>query len=381
MSARSLTKEWSYRYHPLAPLLIVLLMVGLVTHLFGTIIVERIMTVFFINLMLVISLQMFMGNSGVFSFTHIGFMAIGAYASVLLFMAPEIKAVALPKLYPFLAQIHLPFLPALLIGAAVATLLAAIVSYPLMRLSGPASAIATFALLVIIHVVLINWEQVTNGTRTIFGVNRETTMWLSALWSIIFVTAAYLFKESGIGLKLRASREDEQAAATIGINIVFVRWVAFTLSIFVVGVAGGLWAHFITTFSPNAFYLQQTFLIVTMLIIGGTSSVAGAMVGTVTVTVIYEGLRAVENAISLGQLLPFNIAGATEVMLSIALILILIYRPAGIMRGQEFRWLKGQDEAEGTAEDFSSPAQSAPRPGKVPLNQSEGIADAADPRT
>jgi branched-chain amino acid transport system permease protein len=206
-------------------------------------------------------------------------------------------------------------------------------------------------------------------------------MWMSALWSVIFVTVAYVFKESRLGLKLRASREDEQAAATVGINIVFVRWVAFTLSIFVAGVAGGLWAHFITTFSPNAFYLQQTFLIVTMLIIGGTGSVAGAVVGTVTVTVIYEGLRAVENAISLGQLLPFNIAGATEVFLSITLILILIYRPAGIMRGQEVRWFRGRGEAEVATEDFSSSAQPAARPGKVPLGPSEGIADAVDPKT
>lgn len=88
--------------------------------------------------------------------------------------------------------------------------------------------------------------------------------------------------------------------------------------------------------------------------------------GTVTVTVIYEGLRAVENAISLGQLLPFNIAGATEVMLSITLILILIYRPAGIMRGQEFRWLKGRDESEVVIDDFSSSIQSGAQPEKVP---------------
>jgi branched-chain amino acid transport system permease protein len=334
--------NWIRRYATVPILVVPLLLLALAVYLLGGIVLQRIVTVLFINLALVLGLQMFTGNSGVVSFAHIGFMGIGAYASVLFSMSPQAKAIALRDLYPVLTQVQLPFILALLIGAAIAALLAALVGFPLMRLSGAASVIATFALLIIIHVVLVNWSQVTNGPRTLFGVESYTTLWMSVAWGILFIILAYWFKETSLGLRLRASREDERAAASIGINIVLVRWVAFILSAFVTGVAGVLWAHFITSFSPLAFYLTQTFLIVTMLIIGGTGSVTGAVVGTVLVTGIFEGLRGIENAINLANLFPFTVSGLTEVCLSIALILILIFRPAGITGGQEFHWPLGE---------------------------------------
>jgi branched-chain amino acid transport system permease protein len=333
---------WIRRYATPAMLVVPLVLLALVVDLFGGVILERIVTVLFINLALVLSLQMFMGNSGVASFAHIGFMGIGAYASALFSMSPQAKAIALRDLYSILAQVQLPFLLALLIGATIAALVAALVGFPLMRLSGAASVIATFALLIIIHVVLVNWSEVTNGPRTLFGIESYTTLWVSAAWGIFFVILAYWFRETSLGLKLRASREEEQAAASIGINIVMVRWVAFVLSAFVAGVAGALWAHFITAFSPLAFYLTQTFLVIAMLIIGGTGSVSGAVVGTAVVTAIFEGLRGIENAINLAGTLPFTVSGLTEVCLSTAMIVILILRPAGITGGQELRWPRKQ---------------------------------------
>jgi len=328
-------------HYTLLPMLVVpLLLLALLVDLWGGVVLQRIVTVLFINLALVLGLQMFMGNSGVVSFAHVGFMGIGAYAAALFSMSPQAKAIALRDLYPVLQGVQLPFLPALLIGGVIAALVAAVVGFPLMRLSGAASVIATFALLVIIHVVLVNWSEVTNGPRTLFGLESYTTLWVTVVWGILILILAYWFKETSLGLKLRASREDEHAAASIGVNIVIVRWVAFILSAFVAGVAGALWAHFITSFSPLAFYLTYTFLIITMLIIGGAGSVTGAVVGTLLVTAIFEGLRAIENAINLGNLLPFAVSGLTEVCLAIALILILIFRPAGITGGRELRWPK-----------------------------------------
>jgi branched-chain amino acid transport system permease protein len=296
--------------------------------------------VMYTNLALVLALQMFMGNSGVASFAHIGFMGIAAYASALFSMTPQAKSIALRSLYPALTDVQVPFLLALLIGASIAALVAAVAGFPLMRLSGAASVIATFALLIIIHVVLVNWSQVTNGPRTLFGLKSYTTLWMSAAWGLFFILLAYWFKETSLGLKLRASREDEHAAASIGINVVMVRWVAFILSAFVAGVAGALWAHFITSFSPTAFYLTQTFLVIAMLIIGGTGSVTGAVVGTVLVTALFEGLRAIENAINLSGALPFTVSGLTGLFLAVAMIVILIFRPAGVTGGREFHWFK-----------------------------------------
>jgi len=339
---------WVRRHATLAMLVAPLALLALAVDLSGGVILGRIVTVLFINLALVLSLQMFMGNSGVASFAHIGFMGIGAYASALFSMSPQAKAIALRDLYPTLAQVQLPFILALLIGATIAALVAALVGFPLMRLSGSASVIATFALLIIIHVVLVNWSEVTNGPRTLFGIEGYTTLWVSAAWGIFFVILAYWFRETSLGLKLRASREEEQAAASIGINIVMVRWVAFVLSAFVAGVAGALWAHFITAFSPLAFYLTQTFLVIAMLIIGGTGSVSGAVAGAVVVTAIFESLRGIENAINLAGLLPFTVSGLTEVCLSTAMIVILILRPAGITGGQELRWPRKQVQPKAT---------------------------------
>jgi len=336
MNSRNLS-GFLRRYGTLIVLIVPLILIALFAYLIGQVVLQRIVIVMFINLILVLSLQMFTGNSGVVSFGHIAFMGIAAYASALLSMTPEAKAAALREGYSFIEQLHMAFVPALIGGALVTAVFAAVVGFPLVRLSGAAAVIATFALLVIVHNVLINWSEVTNGPRIIFGIEGYTTLWISLTVGLISLVTAYLFKETALGLKLRASREDEQAAASIGINIIIVRWVAFFLSAFIAGLAGGLWAHFITIFSPIAFYLTQTFLVITMLIVGGMGSVSGAVVGTITITAIFEGLRAIENTVNMSNLLPGSLAGFTELMLAGVLIVLLIRRPAGITGGQEIR--------------------------------------------
>ncbi len=329
---------WITRSSTLILLIVPLLLTVLITTMFGSVLFERIVTIFFVHLILVVGLQIFMGNSGILSFAHVGFMGIGAFASVLFSMSPQAKAIAIPDLYALLLPIQLPFLPALLIGAGLAALLAALVGYPLMRLSDAAAVITSFALLNIIHVVLVHWKQLTNGPRTLFGVDPYTTLWNSAVWSIVMIILAYWFKESAWGLQLRASRDDRYAAAAVGINLVAARAIAFSLSAFVAALAGGLWAHFITSFSPANFYLPTTFLILSMLVIGGPGSVSGAVVGTVIVTIVFEGLRAVENAINSNPAMPTQLIGFTEIFLATVMIVILIWRPGGIMGGQELRW-------------------------------------------
>lgn len=302
---------------------------------FASPLIERIITVMFINLILVLGLQMFMGNSGFLSFAHVAFMGIGAYTSALLAMPVDIKASALPELYGPLAGIEWPFLPAVLAAAAVAALLAAVSGYPLMRLSESAAAIASFALLVIVHVVLSQWSEITNGPRTLFGVLRYTDLWTAAMWALVTIVAAFVYKQSSLGLKLRASRDNLHAAASLGVNVVRVRFIAFVVSAFVSGVAGALWAHFITSFAPGAFYLSQTFVILTMLIVGGPRTVSGAALGVLLVTIVHEGLRHVENQFNLNATFSFQVVGMTEVLLAIALIAMLAFRPGGLIQRRE----------------------------------------------
>jgi branched-chain amino acid transport system permease protein len=335
-------RAWFSRNSTFFILAAALLVIAAVTWGIGDTLIERIVTVMFIDVILVLALQVFMGNSGILSFSVAGFMGIGAYGSVLFSMTPAAKAAALPDLYPLLTQVHLPFLVAVLIGGLIAALVAALVSYPLMRLSDAAGVITIFSLLVIINVVLVHWSTVTNGPRTLFGVDRYTYLGTSAGFAVLFLAVAWWFKESRVGLRLRASRDDAYAAASVGINIVAMRYISFILSAFMAGFAGALWAHFITSFSPYAFYLSAMFVFLAMLVIGGPNGVSGAVVGAVLVTALREVLRSVENNVNtskiFSEILPSGLVGFTEVVMAVLLIVILILRPGGIMGGMEIRW-------------------------------------------
>jgi branched-chain amino acid transport system permease protein len=319
----------------LVGLVVAFALIAVVTTLLGVPLLDRIVTVMFINLILVLGLQMFMGNSGLLSFAHVGFMGIGAYASALFSIPADAKSMSLPHLYPALAGIEMGFLPAMVCGALIAAGFAAVVGYPLMRLSDTASAIASFALLVIVHVVLSQWSAVTNGPRTLFGLLKYTDLWTAVTWALVVLVVAFLFKESSLGMKLRASRDNVHAASAIGIDVVRTRWVAFTVSAFVCGMSGALWAHFITSFQPGAFYMTQTFIVLTMLIVGGPRTVTGTAIGVVLVTAASEGLRMMENSFSVSGVLPFETVGMTEILLAILLMFMLALRPGGIVQTVE----------------------------------------------
>jgi branched-chain amino acid transport system permease protein len=209
------------------------------------------------------------------------------------------------------------------------------VSYPLMRLSDAAAVITSFALLVVLHTIMQHWSEVTNGPRTLFGLPKATSLHLAAAVAAGAIVIAVLFKESRTGVLLRASRDDETAAAAMGANIPLLRWRAFVLSALIAGIAGGLWGHFITSFSPNAFYLKETFVILGMLVIGGTGTVSGAVLGCFAVTFAFEGLRSIESGLNRAQVFSEQVVGLTEITLALAMIGILILRPGGLFATSE----------------------------------------------
>src|SRR5262249_1105063 len=254
-------RHWSDPLNTFALLAGPLLLLAILLRFADWPIVDNIVTEAFLDLILVVGLQIFMGNTGILGFAHIGFMGIGAYASAIFAMTPMAKSLALPTLYPFLADIQLPFIPAILLGGLVAALVAAVVGFALMRLTEFAAVITAFALLVIIQPVLVHCTALTNGPHTLFGLDRHTFLLGSALWAIFFIAVAIGFKESKVGLQLRASRDDPVSAGAIGVDTIAVRWIAFVLSAFVAGMGGGLWAPFITSLSPTAFFLKGTLVI------------------------------------------------------------------------------------------------------------------------
>lgn len=316
----------------IAPVLVLILIVNML----GFPVFERIATLLLINMILVLGLQVFMGNSGILSFAHIAFMGIGAYTSSLFTIPLQMRGMVLPDLYPVLKPLLLSPYSAIVLGAIVAMLVAALIAYPLMRLSDAAAVITSFALLVVMHTIMVNWSEVTNGPRTLFGVPKATSLYLAAGGAVLAMIAALFFKESRSGLLLRAVRDDEVAAGAMGANLSLLRWRGFVLSALFAGFAGGMWAHFITSFQPSAFYLKETFVILGMLVIGGAATVSGAVLGTFLVTFAFEALRAAENTLNASAVLPWQMIGLTEITLALAMIVILILRPSGLIGAEEF---------------------------------------------
>ncbi|MDR1825052.1 MAG: branched-chain amino acid ABC transporter permease [Bifidobacteriaceae bacterium] len=289
-----------------------------------------------ITLVMVMGFQLFMGNSGILNWSYVGYVGIGAFASAICSIEPDSKRLQMPVMYEALIGIHMPYWAALLVGAAVAALAAAIIGFPLARLSDMAGAIAQFALLVVFYTLLAQWQQVTNGPRTFtLGGTRSTTIWVALVVGVISIFVAYWFKESALGLRLRASREDRYAAASSGINVVATRYYGYIISAAVGGLAGGLFSHYILSITAKSFYLAELFLVLSMVIIGGSMSVTGAFAGCILITIARQGLRQGEaNLTNSG----FDVSGMTEIVLAVLMILFLMLRPNGIAAGWEVRW-------------------------------------------
>lgn len=337
-------RRWS------TPVILVVMIsaIAVIANARGDVVFERVVTVLFINLLLAVGLQIFMGNSGLGTFGQYSFVTIGAYASIWFSLTPKQKRVALPDMPKewWLYKQHLGFIPSVLIGAAVAMVVGAVIGIALVRLRGASFTIATFAFLIVVNRIALQWEEVTRGSRTVIGIPKYTGLWNAMTWALIAVVIGFIFKESPLGLKLRASREDEDAAASLGVNAPLMRWSAFVVSAALSGLGGALWAHFIQQFSPHNFYLKETFLIVAMLIIGGAGSVSGAAIGAIAVALTSEWLRQIENWVNIqrstettiGNLIPFQLVGFTEIIVAVAMILVLIVRPAGLTGGREIVW-------------------------------------------
>ena len=286
---------------------------------------------------LVIGLYVLAGNSGVLSFGQIGFMGIGAYITAILTIPAESKPLVLPSLHGFLAETQLAPLPAILVSAAIVGVLAFLLAVPLMRLTGLTAGIATFALLLIVNNVLSN-VAITGGSGALSGIPFATTVPVAVAWAVVALAVAFAFQASRYGLALRASREDEVAAQALGIRVQRLRRIAFTISAMLSAIGGGLYALYVGSISPNAFYVDLTFTTLAMLVIGGTYSLAGAVVGTAVLSAISELIRRGEQGVSLG-FVDFHLPlGTNQIAFALLLLAILWARPMGLTGGRELRW-------------------------------------------
>jgi branched-chain amino acid transport system permease protein len=289
-----------------------------------------------------VALYVFVGNSGVLSFGHISFVAVGAWGAGVLSVPVDEKSLIFPTLLSFLGDTTVGNVASLAVSAAVGGIYALLVGLPLMRLSGLAAGIATFAVLEITHNVLRYSDSIGPGTNSFSSVPETTGLTQAAIGALIAIGVAFAYQTSRLGRQLRAVREDAPAARAVGIGMLRQRVWAFGLSGALAGLAGGLYVHFIPL-STEDVYLDLTFITLAMLVIGGVGSLWGAVVGALAVSALDSFLAEAENGIAIGGRTLDLPAGTRLIAVGFLMALVLVLRPSGITGGREFSigWMRG----------------------------------------
>jgi len=265
-----------------------------------------------------LSLNLIVGYTGLAALGHIAFAAVGAYASSLLALNLGIS--------PWIG---------LLIGAVIASILGAIVSYPSLRLKGDYLALATFGLGVIIYSIAKNWVSLTRGPMglpgipsfSLFGLGFNN-VWIYLILVLIFVGVTYFairnITKSPFGRVLTGIREDEIATEAMGKNIVKHKLIVFIVGAFFAGIAGSLYAHYITFIDPSSFTAMESITVLLMAVFGGMASLPGSVVGAMALVIFPELLR------FLG--LPSSVAAPLRQMIyGLLLVVLMIFRPKGLI--------------------------------------------------
>ena len=289
-----------------------------------------------VKVAIVVALYVFIGNSGVLSFGHISFVALGAWTAGVLTVPPSEKPAIMPNLAGFLQHRHADNVESLLLAALVGGIAAFLVGIPLMRLSGLAAGIATFAVLEITHNLLQYQERIGPGLNAFSSVPETTGLRQAALGAVVCIVVAFLYARSRFGRLLRATREDDAAARAVGASVYRQRLIAFTVSGFLAGLGGGLYVHLLPV-QVNSVYLDLTFITLAMLVVGGATSLFGAVVGALAVSALDSWLSVAENGTSL---LGWHIdlpSGSAEIVVGILMAAVLILRPSGLTGGRELR--------------------------------------------
>ncbi len=235
--------------------------------------------------LLSLSLNVLSGYAGMISLGHAGFFLIGAYTSAIL-----------------ATRLAMPFGVSVVGATAVTALSGLLLAVPALKLSGHFLAVITIAFGLILHLLAINLEFITNGVSGISGIARPSLgswsmksdlayYWLvlAALALVCLLVSAYV--RSGYGRALRALRDDEIAAGCMGVDVRMAKIHAFVISAGIAGLAGCLYAHYVRYINPESFTLDISIRILIMMVVGGVGSILGSVVGALVVYVLPETLR------------------------------------------------------------------------------------------
>lgn len=276
------------------------------------------------TIIMVTSLNLLVGIMGEFSLGHAGFMSVGAYASAVLTNAITASGAEVPNFVLFLLAIA--------IGGIAAAITGVIVGIPALKLRGDYLAIVTIAFAEIIRVAFTNFE-ITGGGRTMSGIAKLSDFYWVFWVTVVCVTIMYMFIRSRFGRTVKAIREDYIAASASGVNVTFYKVMTFTISAFFAGIAGAIYAHYMTAMIPTSFNFMYSAEFLTEVIIGGTGSMTGSIIGAAFLSALPEAMRAFARYRMLGY--------------SVVLVLIMIFRPGGIFGTWEFSLGRAIDKVTG----------------------------------
>ncbi len=307
---------------------------------YGTDYQIRILNNIAVFITLAVSYNLINGICGVLHLGPNAFITIGAYTSALLTMSQAEKQLSFiiePLVWP-LNVIQLPFSLSLIIAGLVAVLFAFLISYSVFKVRGDYLAIVTLGFGEVVRVLCNALQNVTNGPLGLKGLKPYTNLWWS--WGVAILTIIVIQKliNSSWGRAMKAIREDEVAAKAMGINPFKHLMMAFLISAFFSGVAGGLLAHLITTISPTLFTFFLTFNLLIIIVVGGLGSTTGAVIGATLFAWGGELLRIVESPAKIGPIYIPGIPGMRMVLFSIILMVVIIFARRGIMGQNEFSW-------------------------------------------
>ncbi|QCX33323.1 branched-chain amino acid ABC transporter permease [Caloramator sp. E03] len=256
-----------------------------------------------INIILAVSLNLVLGITGQFSLGHAGFMSVGGYLSAIISI-----------------KLGLPFPIALIIGGIGAAIIGLVIGFPILRLKGDYLGITTLGFGEIIRVIFVNIDYV-GGARGLMAIPKKTTFTATYIATIITVLVIVNIIRSTHGRALKAVREDEIAAQSMGIDISKYKLTAFVIASFFAGIAGGLYAHFLMYINPQSFGFLKSIDIVMMVVIGGMGNLFGSIIAATGITTILELLRELQDY--------------RMIIFPIILILTMLYKPSGLLGSRD----------------------------------------------
>lgn len=332
--------KWMH-YMRIGILLAVILLFVLIADMMVNSYLRRILNLCAIYTILGLSMNLVNGFTGLFSLGQAGFMAVGAYCVAIFTVPIEYREAMfyLEPQNPLIANIQMPFVAALILGGVVSAIFAFFIGFPVLRLNGDYLAIATLGFSEIIRIIFTNTQTITNGALGIKGIPTINRLWWTFGIAILVAIFMFLLIHSTYGRAFKAIREDEIAAQAMGISLFKHKVLAFTISGFLAGIGGGLFAALLGTVDPKQFYFPLTYNFLLIIVLGGMGSISGTIIAAFIVTAGLEWLRLLDEPHAIfGWNIPLFRPGLRMVIFSLLLMSIVLFWSRGIMGNKELTW-------------------------------------------